>query len=380
MKKYYLCLIILISSLNLYAGKENVLHIVGKLKDAGSSLIITQYVNMQLVRRDSFPVNNGKVDIKLKMEKPRKLLIFGTNDKNVKNAKSSYISIVGVPGETLKLIGNADEYTISGSKFYRQYEEMRNAVKPFEEELMALRQETDNMKANGMSQRDVLNKTRQINQRMAQVVISFARQHPDYEAAATFLSKVNFSQWDNYLSILTPAVREGRMRAYYQPLIDMFRDIDRQEKEKNKVQEEFKKKLVVGSVAPDFTLMDINGTPLTLSSLRGKYVVLDFWGSWCSPCVKGLPEMKKYHEQYKDKFEILGIDCNDSEDKWKKTVADYALPWLHVYNKNDNNDVKNIFGVYAFPTKIVIDPQGKIARSFVGESNDFYTYLDELLQ
>ena len=63
-----------------------------------------------------------------------------------------------------------------------------------------------------------------------------------------------------------------------------------------------------GIEAPDFTLNDLNGKPLTLSSLRGKYVILDFWGSWCGWCIKGIPQMKEYYQKYAGKFEILGID------------------------------------------------------------------------
>ena len=63
-------------------------------------------------------------------------------------------------------------------------------------------------------------------------------------------------------------------------------------------------------MAKDFTLKDINGNDLSLSNLRGKYVVLDFWGSWCGWCMKGLPDMKAAYEKHKDNLEILGIDCN----------------------------------------------------------------------
>lgn len=79
-------------------------------------------------------------------------------------------------------------------------------------------------------------------------------------------------------------------------------------------------------VAPDFTLDDLKGKPLQLSSLRGKYVVLDFWGSWCIWCIRGIPKMKEYYAKYEGKFEILGVDCNDSPEKWKAAVEEHALP------------------------------------------------------
>lgn len=134
-----------------------------------------------------------------------------------------------------------------------------------------------------------------------------------------------------------------------------------------------------GAEAPDFTLPDPEGKPLSLSDLRGKYVVLDFWGSWCGWCIKGFPEMKNYYNKYKGKFEILGIDCNDTEAKWKEAVAKHELPWLHVYNPRDSK-VLSDYGIQGFPTKIVVGPDGKIVKTIVGEDPAFYTLLDELFK
>ena len=117
-------------------------------------------------------------------------------------------------------------------------------------------------------------------------------------------------------------------------------------------------------MAPDFTLMDINGKPLALSSLRGKWVIIDFWGSWCGWCIKGMPKMKEYYAKYQDKLEILGVDCNDTVEKWKAAV---------------DNPVE-LYGVQGFPTKVVVDPQGKVAKIIVGEAPGFYDYLDEVLK
>lgn len=136
---------------------------------------------------------------------------------------------------------------------------------------------------------------------------------------------------------------------------------------------------VTSEVAPDFTLNDINGKPLALSSLRGKYVILDFWGSWCVWCIRGIPNMKEYYNKYKGKFEILGIDCNDSEQEWKDAVKKHELPWLHVYNTPDSQLLKT-YNIEGFPTKIIIDPDGKIVKTIVGEDPEFYTLLDQLFQ
>ena len=132
--------------------------------------------------------------------------------------------------------------------------------------------------------------------------------------------------------------------------------------------------------APDFTLTDLNGKPLTLSSLRGKYVILDFWGSWCGWCIKGIPQMKEYYQKYAGKFEILGIDCNDPEEKWKAAVEKYELPWLHVYNPRGDSKVLEQYEIQGFPTKIIVGPDGKIVKTIIGEDPAFYTFLDKLFQ
>ena len=134
-------------------------------------------------------------------------------------------------------------------------------------------------------------------------------------------------------------------------------------------------------MAPDFELPDMQGNPLKLSSLRGKYVVLDFWGSWCFWCIRGIPHMKAYYAKYKEKIEILGIDCHDTEEKWKATVMEYDIPWLHV--RCDDAVLPYIaqkYKVEGFPTKVIIDPEGRLVKTVAGEDPAFYTFLDELLK
>ncbi len=134
-------------------------------------------------------------------------------------------------------------------------------------------------------------------------------------------------------------------------------------------------------MAPDFELPDLQGNPMKLSSLRGKYVVLDFWGSWCIWCIRGIPKMKEVYAKYKDKMEILGIDFNDTEEKWKAAVEKYSLPWLQVRCPDEQAQmIGSLYHLEGFPTKAVIDPEGKLLKVVVGEDPAFYTYLDELFK
>jgi len=134
-------------------------------------------------------------------------------------------------------------------------------------------------------------------------------------------------------------------------------------------------------MAPDFELPDLQGNALKLSSLRGKYVVLDFWGSWCIWCIRGIPNMKTAYAKHKDKLEILGVDCRDSEEKWKAAVEEHELPWLQVRCSDEQlPKLGEMYGIEGFPTKVIISPEGKLVKTIVGEDPEFYTFLDELLK
>lgn len=127
-----------------------------------------------------------------------------------------------------------------------------------------------------------------------------------------------------------------------------------------------------GSMAPDFTTIDINDKKLSLSEFKGKYVLLDFWASWCLPCRKGNPHLKELYSKYKEKgFEVIGISDDDSNPAaWHKAVQQDGLPWLQVLrgfdikklmnNEPNPNDISNKFGISSLPTRILINPEGVI--------------------
>jgi Thiol-disulfide isomerase and thioredoxins len=151
----------------------------------------------------------------------------------------------------------------------------------------------------------------------------------------------------------------------------------------NKMYRENMKKDFIGKPSPDFTLPDINGNMFTLSEYTDdKYLVLDFWGSWCSFCIAEFPEMKHYYEKYRTKVEFIGIDYDDGVLRWKQAVKKHELPWIQLRDDvslPENSPIYS-FGIYNYPSTIILAPDKTVLYLFRGETPKLYETLDKLLK
>jgi thiol-disulfide isomerase/thioredoxin len=136
-----------------------------------------------------------------------------------------------------------------------------------------------------------------------------------------------------------------------------------------------------GKPAPDIVSRNTPDSSLfSLASLKGRFVVLDFWGTWCGPCIAGMPRMKEILDKHRGRMEIVGIaQESDGGGRWRKFLKDKPeYGWHHVLNvKSDDIIVK--YSVAGYPTKIILSPKGDILSRYVGEDDGFYTELEKLL-
>jgi peroxiredoxin len=141
------------------------------------------------------------------------------------------------------------------------------------------------------------------------------------------------------------------------------------------------KKLQIGSLAPDFTLPDTSGANVTLSSLRGKYVLIDFWASWCGPCMKEMPNVIKLYNDFHSKgLEIMGVSLDKSRSSWLNAIRTKNLSWIMVSDvKFWQSEVVPLYNVSAIPYTVLLDKEGKIiAKNLRGE--DLYNKVERLLK
>ena len=376
MKKFILTLFMGIMALGMIA-QDGKITVSGSFKGLGDSVrvFLIDAKGEKLVQENR-AIDGENLNLSFDLNDVAFLYVFGFEDGKLSPTNS--FSIPALPGEHAVIEGGGDDYTLGGSQFYRDYYEASNLTKAPLEALQAFKKECLDKYNAGVPEAEIDKefdeKYPALQQALADVVLGYIKEHPDQDASAMLLFDLgnDAKHIIEGAALLTERARGSKAANMYKTLLAALE----QEKVDHSRQEELERQM-----APDFTLNDLYGKPLTLSSLRGKWVVLDFWGSWCGWCIKGLPKMKEYYAKYKDKLEILGVDCNDTVDKWRQTVLKYQITWLHVYwDKDKGDNPVELYAVRGFPTKVVIDPEGKIAKIVVGEDPAFYNYLDEVLK
>ena len=140
-------------------------------------------------------------------------------------------------------------------------------------------------------------------------------------------------------------------------------------------------KIEVGKKAPEITMAKPDGSLFSLSSQKGKIVLVDFWATWCAPCVEEQPELKKLYETYSDqvkgnKFEILGVSLDKNKESWKKAIDRFSISWIQISDlKFWKSPVAKTYEIDELPFNVIIDSEGTIIAKNLHEKE-----LEEFLK
>jgi len=308
--------------------------------------------------------------------------VFTKKNGNDFNSKQIFIETLIEPNDKINITGKLNtyyvDYNATGSEFNQVYSTLRSsyiqkASKGAELELKIDSLFSTNNRTYSKSVMKLVKERNKFNNIYKKAELKYIKDNPKKSISAFFLTRQNKKNFELYYSTLPIEVKNGIFKVGLNSRVERFNRGDKRN--------EAKSKIAKGKPAPNFTLKSIRGKKIELNSISKKYIVLDFWGTWCPPCIKGFPKMKEYYSKYKGKVEFIGIDCNDTDKNWKEAVKKYNLPWMQLYNTKElKKDVSVAYGVNAYPTKIILDKNKIIVGVFTSESDAFYHKLDELMK
>lgn len=271
---------------------------------------------------------------------------------------------------------------VSGSAHTTALYSFRRNVAEFEAKRDALRERINS----SPESTEALQELNALNAAFHDECSAFVAANSSSPVAITALSKLNMQR---DFDLFKKVRNDLRQTMSHSTFFAQFREsVDRREQQENAMrmeQEEVKRQegmLPIGSEAPDFRQQTPDGGTIALSELRGKYVLIDFWASWCKPCRFENPAMRRVYDKYKNKgkgFEILGVSLDRSQEAWVQAIAADGIHWKHVSDLGFwSNAVAQQYGVNSIPFTVLLDPEGNILAKGL-RSNDLDLLLAKTL-
>lgn len=366
-------------------GPRNLIsgHIEGLTNDTVALRITLMNNNEE--HTDTLVAQNGKITYTTPYDEPAVYTFYPAQGvQNIEGGTRRFygcsdITIFRFDRERVRFNARMDsifvtDFTARGSQINRDWNEIHTSYNP-------LLIQSALLQCEDIPEKQYTERKNKIDEETINLCQNYIRQHPDKLISAYLLSGTgSLDDMIEYADMISNDVRNS-------PFSVIFQNIETQkEKRLKKQQKEATNRMgAVGTDAatPDFTLFDTEVNTFTLSSLRGKWVVLDFWATWCGPCLASMPHLKEYYQKYAGKFEVVGIVSQSEEATWVKMVKDMELPWINVINPQNSTkekDLTNVYGIEGFPTYIILNKEGKIHKKYLGAQPDFYKELDTILK
>lgn len=340
----------------------------GNLKGIDTGWVFLYNIQNAGGKPDSAKLNKGDFEFKGFVSEPQ-FAVLGVVGMNADTEPPLFVFLE--PG-TFTVEASADSIgkgKVWGGNSQKELEKYTASLKPLEEKTKKLMADYQQAVATGNADKiaEVQKSYEGLEAENKNIVSKFVKENPSSYVSVVQLAQVFGFDPD-------PAVVEP-----------LFNGLDEKLKTTHYGQQiksalESAKKTAVGGIAPDFTLMDISGKPVSLSSYKGKYTLVDFWASWCGPCRQENPTVVKAYYMYKAKgFDILGVSLDEKKDSWQKAINDDKLAWTQVSDLQGwKSETAAQYGIKFIPMNFLLDKDGKIiAKSLRGE--ELIRKLGELL-
>lgn len=371
--KRIITLLLLISAS--YCMAQDKFEIVGKLSGIGNGYkVMLNYKNSEgKDAKDSTTVKNGKFELSGTTAFANKafLSLLPENKDSIRRGASSDFQVFYLEKGKFMLAGtnNIAKADLTGGPAQKDYllynSQMGGLTAQYQglvKRYMKARSAKDSAEI-----KNIQAEGKPLGVKMAAVEDSFLFSHPDSYVSLDLI-------FNEKAQVIDPKVFDR----YYKPLSK--RVLASFTGQKLVAKYEKASQIFNGQIV-DFTQEDTQGKPFKLSSLRGKYVLIDFWASWCAPCRAENPNLLKAYQALKDKqFEIVSISLDDNKKAWLHAVEMDKLPWEQVSDlKGWKNELAVKYGISAVPQNFLLDPNGKIiAKNLRGE--DLYTKLSDIME